>query len=354
MLMMLGCVSVFGIGASAASAMTLKADKSKASIGEIVTVSVRIPSGLSGIAGRLEYDSSYLSVVSTKVTGKGIVAALSKRDGIVGFTASVYGFEKNHDGTYKLDENGNKIEIKEIKEGELFTVTFKVLKMGAKLTVTPSTESEMTIDANNNDVYVAPATLTIKAGDKAINFPDVREGDWFYEAVEYCAVKGYILGYNDGKFGPADAIQRQDFVVIFSRIDGADLSSYKNKTGGFGDVKAGAYYAPAVAWGAQKGIITGYNASKFGVGDTITREQVCTIIYRYMGSPAVSDADGTLAKFADRAKISAYAYDALAWCVENGIISGKTATTVAPNEGASRAQIATIIMRMDKQGMFND
>ena len=119
-------------------------------------------------------------------------------------------------------------------------------------------------------------------------------------------------------------------------------------------MKADAYYAPAVAWGAQKGIITGYNASKFGVGDTITREQVCTIIYRYMGSPAVSNADSTLAKFADRAKISAYAYDALAWCVENGIISGKTATTVAPNEGASRAQIATIIMRMDKQGMFSD
>ncbi len=325
MLMMLGCVSVFALGASAASAMTLKADKSKASIGEIVTVSVGIPSGLSGIAGRLEYDSSYLSVVSTKSNGPELI----KKDGSIGFAVA---------------------SANELTSGVIFTVTFKVLKMSAKLTV----KATDAIDVNDNEVSLNDAALTIKAGDKTINFPDVHENDWFYEAVEYCAVKGYITGYNNGKFGPGDAIQRQDFVVIFSRIDGANLSSYANKTGGFGDVVSGAYYAPAVAWGAQKGIITGYNASKFGVGDTITREQVCTIIYRYMGSPAVSDADSTLAKFADRAKISAYAYDALAWCVKNGIISGKTATTVAPNEGASRAQIATIIMRMDKQDMFSD
>lgn len=333
MLMMLGCVSVFGLGASAASAMTLKADKSKASIGEIVTVSVSSPAGLSGLTVSVKFDPTYLAIVSSKATNLFSLPTVSNNsaNGSVGFAAVM---------------NGSNVS----KAGVAFTVTFKVLKMGA----TVSTKVIEALDANEKDVAVSSASLTIKPGDKTINFPDVHENDWFYEAVEYCAVKGYILGYNNGKFGPADAIQRQDFVVIFSRIDGADLSSYAKKTGGFGDVVSGAYYAPAVAWGAEKGIITGYNASKFGVGDTITREQVCTIIYRYMGSPAVSDADGTLAKFADRAKISAYAYDALAWCVEKGIISGKTATTVAPNEGASRAQIATIIMRMDKQGMFND
>ena len=330
MLMMLGCVSVFGLGASAASAMTLKADKSKASIGEIVTVNVGVPSGLSGLVFSVGFNSAYLSIVSAKATNLIGNAQVSINDGRIGYAAAM--------------------NNKAADAGTALVITFKVLKMGATVNVSVNEA----LDINDKDVSVSGATLTIKAGDKTINFPDVHENDWFYEAVEYCAVKGYILGYNDGKFGPADAIQRQDFVVIFSRIDGADLSSYAKKTGGFGDVTSGAYYAPAVAWGAEKGIITGYNASKFGVGDTITREQVCTIIYRYMGSPAVSDADSTLAKFADRAKISAYAYDALAWCVENGIISGKTATTVAPNEGASRAQIATIIMRMDKQGMFND
>ena len=146
-----------------------------------------------------------------------------------------------------------------------------------------------------------------------------------------------------------------DAVLAYTkRFDGADLSAYSGKTGGFKDVEANSYYAAAVAWGAKQGIITGYNKNAFGVGDPVTREQVCTIIYRYMGSPSVSDADGVLAKFSDKGKISAYAYTAMAWCVENGIISGKNATTVAPLEGASRAQIATIIMRMDQAGMFSD
>ena len=238
---------------------------------------------------------------------------------------------------------------KTVDAGTVLIIQLKVLKMGGTITV----NVKEALDKDEKEISVSSASLTIKAGDKVINYPDVKESDWYYGAVAYCAEKGYIIGYNDGRFGPADAIQRQDFVLIFSRIDKADLTKYSDKTGGFDDVKKGSYYTPAVAWGAEKGIITGYNPSKFGVGDKITREQVCTIIYRYMGSPAVSDADSVLSAFSDRGRISAYAYDAVAWCVDNGIISGKNPTTVAPLESASRAQIATIIMRMDEQDMFS-
>lgn len=326
-LLVLSCLSVAALSSSAASALTLKADKSKASIGEIVTVSVGVPSGLSGIAFGVGFDSSYLSVVSAKPTNLIGNAQVSVNEGRIGYAAAMN---------------------KAADAGIALTITFKVLKMGATVKATV----KEALDIDDREVSVSGATLTIKAGDKTINFPDVHENDWFYEAVEYCAEKGYITGYNTGYFGPADSIKRQDFVLIFSRIDGADLSSYKNKTGGFKDVAAGSYYAPAVAWGAEKGIITGYNADKFGVGDTITREQVCAIVYRYMNSPEISDADSILSAFADKGSISAYAYDAVAWCVANGVISGKNPTTVAPREGASRAQIATIIMRMDKAGMF--
>lgn len=183
-------------------------------------------------------------------------------------------------------------------------------------------------------------------------YPDVNDTQWFFECVDYCTEKGYVTGYTNGNFGPANVLQRQDFVLILARISGADLSEYENRTGGLTDVKAGKYYSAAVAWAVDKGIIKGYTDGRFGVGDSITREQVCTIIYRYKDSPDVTDAAELLSKYSDNTKVSDFAYQAVAWSVENGIIKGKTDTTIVPTGSASRADITMIIMRMDKAGMF--
>ena len=186
----------------------------------------------------------------------------------------------------------------------------------------------------------------------APKFPDVKSGSWYFDAVNYCAQKGFIGGYSNGNFGPADNLKRQDFVMILARIAGADLDKYANATPKFSDVKKGAYYYSAVMWAVDNGIIGGYSNGKFGVGDNITREQVATILYRYAGSPDVQNVDSTLSKFSDVKKISAYAKIPIAWAVQNGVISGMADGRVAPVEGASRAQIAMIVMRMDEQGMF--
>jgi hypothetical protein len=183
-------------------------------------------------------------------------------------------------------------------------------------------------------------------------YPDVPKNAWFYDAVMYCTDKGFMTGYKNGKFGSGDALQRQDFVVTLARIAGADLDSYKNMTSSMPDVVKGSYYAAAVNWAVDKGIITGYDNGKFGVGDKINREQVATILYRYMGSPEIDGIQETLCKFSDSDKISEFAKDALAWANQNGIINGKTDVKLAPTATASRAEIATIIMRMDKAGMF--
>ena len=181
-------------------------------------------------------------------------------------------------------------------------------------------------------------------------FPDVREGDWYYDSVKYCSVKGFITGYKNGNFGPADALQRQDFVVILARIAGADVSSYTSCK--LTDVDMKAYYGKAVAWAVDVGIIGGYQNGKFGVGDKITREQVATILYRYMDSPDVDTS--VLNKFPDKGSVSSFAVNAIAWANTNGIINGKSDGKLAPTATASRAEIATIIMRMDQQGMFNE
>ncbi len=194
------------------------------------------------------------------------------------------------------------------------------------------------------------SSMTIHYGKDG--FPDVKEGAWYYDAVQYVTEKGYMSGYKNGRFGPANSLQRQDFVVTLARIAGADLTAYEGQAGTFSDVNANAYYAPSVAWAVDNGIITGYNAEKFGVGDVINREQVCTILYRYTGEPTVENAAEVLAAFPDAGRISGYAQDAMAWAVQNGVISGTSKGTVSPKTGASRAQIATIIMRMGEKGLL--
>jgi len=214
---------------------------------------------------------------------------------------------------------------------------------------------------NNKDITVEEINREIERVTEVMNsleevlpdkeFPDVPKGAWFYEAATYCANKGFINGYGNGNFGATDPLQRQDFVVILANIAKADLSGYT--TCKLKDVDMNAYYGKAVAWAVDKGIIAGYQNGKFGVGDPINREQVATILYRYMKNPAVSDVDGKLAKFPDKGNISEFAKAPLAWAVENNIISGMQDGTVAPKGTAVRAQIASIIMRMDQNGMFN-
>ena len=182
-------------------------------------------------------------------------------------------------------------------------------------------------------------------------YPDVVPNAWYYDAVSYVSDKGYMSGYASGYFGPAHNLQRQDFVVTLARVAGADLSAFATADSGLSDVKAGSYYAPAVAWAVENGIITGYQNGEFGVGDSITREQVATILYRFKDSPAVENAEETLAAFPDSARVSPFATDALAWAVQNGVISGSNGN-LAPTASASRAQIATILMRMDQNGLL--
>lgn len=186
------------------------------------------------------------------------------------------------------------------------------------------------------------------------SFPDMPADAWYYEAAMYNSDRNFITGYKNGNFGGADKLQRQDFIVILGRISGFDEEVFSSDllSSGLEDVPSGQYYTSSVNWAVYRNIIKGYDNGKFGVGDSITREQVATILYRYMGSPEVTGADETLAPFADAGTISDFAKDAMVWAIQNNIISGKNATTLAPTATASRAEIATIVMRMDKAALF--
>ena len=199
--------------------------------------------------------------------------------------------------------------------------------------------------ANENGFKFAQA-----APAPTMSFPDVTDGDWYYDAVKYNFERGYITGYSNGTFGPSNNIQRQDFVLILARIAGADLSAYEGQNGGFSDVQAGAYYASAVAWAKDKGIVTGYSADNFGVGTYITREQISLILCRYLGGEASGDVDTILNAYSDGGNTSPWAKAGVAWAVENGIIGNSD--YLNPNGNAGRAEVAQIIYNMSNKGML--
>ena len=199
--------------------------------------------------------------------------------------------------------------------------------------------------ANENGFKFAQA-----APAPTMSFPDVTDGDWYYDAVKYNFERGYITGYSNGTFGPSNNIQRQDFVLILARIAGADLSAYEGQNGGFSDVPTNAYYSAAVAWAKDRGIVTGYSADNFGVGTYITREQISLILCRYLGGEASGDVDAIINAYPDGGNTSPWAKAGVAWAVENGIIGNSD--YLNPNGNAGRAEVAQIIYNMSNKGML--
>ncbi|MCI6389064.1 MAG: leucine-rich repeat protein [Ruminococcus sp.] len=200
----------------------------------------------------------------------------------------------------------------------------------------------------NGIEYSAECTVDVKL--PTMSFPDVRSGDWYSDAVKYNFERGYITGYSNGTFGPANNIQRQDFALILARIAGADLSAYEGQNGGFSDVPTNTYYSAAVAWAKDRGIVTGYSTDNFGVGTYITREQISLILCRYLGGEASGDVDAILNAYPDGGNTSAWAKVGVAWAVENGIVGN--AGYINPTGNAGRAEVAQIIYNMSNKGMI--
>lgn len=174
-------------------------------------------------------------------------------------------------------------------------------------------------------------------------FIDVDENDWFYDAVTYVYSEGMMDGVSDTQFAPNSNLTRGMVVTMLYRLEDEPRVTGSS---GFDDVASGAWYADAVTWAAENGIVNGVSDTEFAPNVNITREQLAAILYRYAeyNDYDVSGRDD-LSEFTDRSSISGYALDAMRWAVDEGLITGITNTTIEPQGTATRAQAATMFMR---------
>lgn len=178
---------------------------------------------------------------------------------------------------------------------------------------------------------------------ETISFKDVKENDWFYEAVSYAVENGLMSGMSEDIFAPNTPLTREMLAVVLYNVEGQPESTEANT---FTDVKGDMWYTDAILWANANGIVAGYDNGAYGVGDLITREQFATILYRYAQFKGYDTTQGGMAvrEFSDYESISDYARTAMAWAVNAGIMGGMDDGTLMPQGKATRAEAATMLM----------
>lgn len=207
--------------------------------------------------------------------------------------------------------------------------------------VTENADGTYTFTMPNGQVSVNVTFVEMEA--EPLPFTDVKEGDWFHDAVRYVYDNGLMEGVGDGQFAPNATTNRAMVVTILYRLAGEpDVSGDV----GFADVESGLWYSNAVLWAAEKGIVNGISETEFAPAGDLTREQLATVLYRYaesMGFDVSASVD--LSGFPDAGDIQSYATQALSWAVAEGLLQGFEDDSLQPGGTATRAQIATILMR---------
>ena len=177
-------------------------------------------------------------------------------------------------------------------------------------------------------------------------FTDVSEGDWFYDPVVYAYDEGLMTGTSATEFAPNVTMTRAMIVSVLYRLEGSPDLSEGNLGYPYEDVEGDAWYAMPVYWARESGVMAGYSDSTFGPNDPITREQLAATLYKYAaykGEDVSARAD--LSGYSDAATISDWAEEVLSWANAEGYVNGMTATTIDPQSGATRAQVAAIFQR---------
>ena len=196
---------------------------------------------------------------------------------------------------------------------------------GNTIAVAKKGDNQYTFTMPDSKVTITPTFSKIEdTKPSKTGFNDVASSAWYADAVQYVTDKGLMNGTDNNQFSPNASTTRGMLMTVLARYAGADT------TGG------ATWYEKGMNWAKAKGVSDGTNPNA-----DITREQLVTMLYRYAGSPA---ANGSLDSFSDAASVSSYAVNAMQWAVANGIVNGSNGK-LNPQNNATRAEVAAILMR---------
>lgn len=234
-----------------------------------------------------------------------------------------------------VDAEGDKIDAKKVDD-EDNKYTFRMANCDVTVTVTFKEEGKTTEDTDKEEDKDDEETTEL-------NFTDVKESDWFFKGVEYVVDKDIMSGVSENEFAPSGKLTRAMLVQMLYNMESRPACDAENA---FMDVPVGQWYTDAVIWANDAKIVSGMGEGLFAPNMEITREQMVAMLYnyaKYKGYDVTASAD--LSKFADNASVSTWAQPAMQWAVAEGYISGMGDSQLAPQGTATRAEIASVIMR---------
>lgn len=265
-------------------------------------------------------------------------ASISECNGLLVFIPQTFGWGtfSVHPQNSNLGDFGIDVEVCLSKNGHHPTQT---------LLCNPSENLEGGTLYYCQDCY-ASKIVRSDSNASAFNYlHDLPRDAWYFESVKEAVSRGLFKGVSQNRFCPNDTMTRAMLVTVLWRYAG----SPKDGSNTFSDVKAGQWYTDAVAWAAKNHIVDGVGGGKFDPDGKITREQMAAILYRFAGSNGIdTSARAELGSFADSAKVSAWAKDALQWCVAESFIGGTKVNgtlLLDPQGSATRAQVSAILVR---------
>lgn len=243
------------------------------------------------------------------------------------------------DGTVKLKKTG--AEIRDAKfDGQ--TVKFQTDKEGTYVIESKTPVQPKPDDAITGIISGIVASGALQPGASASQFADLTSGSWYYDGVRCALENGLMTGTSARTFAPDRPVTRAMLVTILWRLAGEPYG----RVSPFEDVLPGSWYAQAVSWAYDKGIVTGVTATSFQPGAPVTREQLCAILCRYAALTGKNTAaSASLDAFTDRAQVSAYAEASVRWALQAGLLTGAGDGRLAPRSGATRAQLAVLLQR---------
>jgi tRNA threonylcarbamoyladenosine modification (KEOPS) complex Pcc1 subunit len=223
-----------------------------------------------------------------------------------------------------LDKNGKEISYTDNEDGT-HSITMPY--------------GDITVDAKFKEIPVVSSEEP-----QPLPFVDVQESDWYYNAVAYVYGNQLFAGIDEANFAPDTPMSRAMLVTVLWRLeDQKDVNAEQI----FSDVLPGTYYAKAVSWANSQEIVQGYGNETFGPQDNITREQMARILYKYAQYKGYdTSAAASLDAFHDASRVSPWALDAVKWAAASQILSGKGSGLLDPSGTATRAEAASILMRL--------